>query len=198
MTHTSSRAKRLSTLALTAFLTLVTGAAYSQMNSAMNPLQRMGQPSASETASRDFIRSAYRADQFEIQLSRLALHQGSSPDIKSFAQKTLSQQIALDQNIYSAKQQLGVHTPKHLSRRDTKQLNRIRKLSGAAFDQAYLQTLLRAFRKDKKSYSYQLQTTTNPTLPPILQQGLDFYNNRLAALNKPALAHNVSGKKSMR
>lgn len=194
MPHAASRAKCLSILALTAFLTLATGAAYGQMN----PLQRMSQPSARQTASNDFIRSAYQADQFEIQLSRLALHQSSSPDVQAFAKKTLSRQIALDQYIYSAKQQMGVHTPKHLSRRDTRQIDRIRKLSGSAFDQDYLHTLLRAFRKDRKNYSYQLQTTTNPTLTPILQQGLDFYTDRLAALDKLALAHNINGKKSKR
>ena len=194
MPHTSSPTKRLSTLALTAFLALATGAAHGQMNSAMNPLQRMGQPSVHKTASLDFIRSAYRADQFEIQLSRLALHQSSSPDIQAFAKKTLSQQVALDQNIYSARQQLGIHSHKHLTLRDTRQLNRIRKLSGTAFDKDYLHTLLRAFRKDKKTYSYQIQTTTNPTIMPILQQGLEFYTNRLAALDKPALAQHISGK----
>lgn len=194
MPHAASRAKCLSILALTAFLTLATGAAYSQMN----PLQRMGQPSARQTASNDCIRSAYQADQFEIPLSRLALHQSSSPDVQAFAKNTLSRQIALDQYIYSAKQQMGVHTPKHLSRRDTRQLDRIRKLSGSAFDQDYLHTLLRAFRKDRKNYSYQLQTTTNATLTPILQQGLDFYTDRLAALQKLALAHHLSDKKSRR
>lgn len=185
-----SCAKSLRVVTVAAIIALAAGAASAlQMGSGFSPTQQVDQERFNLAAERDFIRSDYQADQFEITLDRLAIHQSTSPTIQAFARKTLQQQRALDENLYSTKQQLGLHNPKHPPRRYTRQLDHIRKLSGSAFDKAYLLALRHAFHNDKNTFQYQQETAKNPTLKPIIHQGLAFYTQRLAALHQLVAAN---------
>lgn len=201
MRRIPSRATRLPILALAAILALTTSAAsHAQTQSLVtsdaftpfSPVQQLNQIRTNQTLLRDFLRSKFQADQSEIELLRIALCQSPSPDLRAFARNTLYQQLILDQMLYDSGLSLNIHNPKHLPRHAQLQLDHIQQRNGAGFNTAFLLALRQAYRDDQQDYIHQSGINHNPGLKPILQQGLSFYKNRLAALQTLIRVHHVT------
>lgn len=193
------RATLLRAVALATLLTLAAGTAAraqapiaSSHNTPFSTLEQLNQIRANQTLERDFIRSRFQANEFEIQLLRIALCQSPSPDVRAFARNTLNRQLILDQMLYAFIRGLHIHSPNHFSRRRTSQLNRLQQLNGSAFNAAFLLSLRRDYRNDQQEYTHQSGISQGSGIQITLHQGLHLYSNRLAALHTLIRAHHAT------
>jgi putative membrane protein len=75
--------------------------------------------------------------------ARLAERQGTSPAVKRFAAATISEGEPLDQRLSDiAEQYAGIISPSNLDAPHLAMLDQLSRLSGAAFDRAYLENQL--------------------------------------------------------
>lgn len=100
-------------------------------------------PSTSE-----YVQQSALTDIFAVNASRLALQKTQDPEIRDFAQQMINDRgeapAELGDAVKSGK--AGVRVPASLDARREQDLNALEAKSGAAFDHAYLQTLLQGHR----------------------------------------------------
>jgi len=92
------------------------------------------------SASQSFANAAAASDTFEIESSKLALTNGASASVKSFAQKMIDAHTASTAKLKTA---AGSASPAitpdpTLNAEQQQQLDQMRGLTGTAFDQAYI------------------------------------------------------------
>jgi predicted outer membrane protein len=201
MRRITSRATLLRAVTLSMLLALTASAAsqaHAQTLSTsapitpLSPMEQLNQIRTNQALERDFLRSKFQADQSEIELLRMALCQSPSPDVRAFARNTIHRQLILDQMLYDAGVILHIHSSQRLPRHDRLQLDHIEQRNGAGFNAAFLLALRHAYRNDQQDYDHESGITQNPGLKLILQQGLGFYSNRLAALHTLIRVHHAT------
>lgn len=94
---------------------------------------------ASENASQRFANAAAASDAFEIETSKLALANGSSASVKSYARKMIDAHTASTAKLKTTAAGMApAMTPNPaLDAEQQQKLDQLRTLNGAAFDRAY-------------------------------------------------------------
>lgn len=94
-----------------------------------------------------FLPRAASANQFEIVTGRLAQQRARSAAIRDLGAMFVTDHTALLQQGAQVAQQLGVNAPPRLNRRQQAVADRLARLSGSAFDAAWLRAQLMAHRQ---------------------------------------------------
>ena len=97
-------------------------------------------PQASERASTGFVNAAAASDACEIETSRLALANGASAAVKSYAQKMIDAHTASTAKLKTVAAGLApAMTPSPaLSPEQQEKVDQLKTIRGSAFDQAYI------------------------------------------------------------
>ncbi|WP_312490926.1 DUF4142 domain-containing protein [Sphingomonas sp.] len=97
-------------------------------------------PTPAASASQSFVNAAAASDAFEIETSKLALTNGASASVKSFARKMIEAHTASTAKLKATTAGLSpALTPDPtLNAEQQQKLDRLKALNGNAFDQAYI------------------------------------------------------------
>lgn len=122
-----------------------------------------------------FLRKAAAGGAAEVELGNLARDKASNPDVKQFAQKMVDDHSAANNELKTLAQQKGVAVPTQPDSSSKKELDRLSKLSGPAFDRAYMKLMVSDHEKDvsefeKESKSAQdsdVKSFAGKTLPTL-------------------------------
>jgi putative membrane protein len=156
-------------IAAIAAVALVGTAAYAQQKTAETKA-----PAEATT----FARNVAAANTFEIQSSELAQQRAQSAEVKSFAQKMISDHTKAGQEFKSALQAADISPPpEQLDAKQKATLAKLQKEQGAAFDKAYIsaqltghQQAVALFRNySKAGKTAPLKDFAQKTLPTIEQ-----------------------------
>lgn len=93
--------------------------------------------SGPEMRDRAFLRSAYSDGLAEIQMGKLALQKSSNSDVKAFAQMMVDDHTEINAKIEPLAQATGVTLVRRIEKGDQAELNKLKDLSGDAFDKEY-------------------------------------------------------------
>ena len=151
-------------------------AAIALVGSAAVAQQKMAQTKAPAEAT-TFAKKVAAANTFEIQSSELAQQRAQSAEVKSFAQKMISDHTKAGKDFKAAVQEANISPPPP-EQPDAKQkaiLAKLEKAQGAAFDKAYVNAQLNAhkeavslFRNYSKSGKTEpLKSFAQKTLPTL-------------------------------
>jgi putative membrane protein len=176
--RTSNR-RRLTQLALTAAFALplatVTHNADADQTSAAS-----ASDSKLSAADQKFMRKAAMDGMAEVELGRIAAQNGSSDQVKQFGQHMVDDHGKANEELKSLAQTKGVNLPAKVDSKHAKLIAHMEKLSGAAFDRAYMSEMLKdhktdvaAFKKESTQASdadlKAFAAKTTPTLKAHLQ-----------------------------
>jgi len=139
---------------------------------------RMGQSSSSTSlASSDasFLKKAALGGLEEVELGKLAADKASNPDVKAFGQKMVDDHTRSNDGLMKLAQQKNLQVPSAPDASGKREIDKLSKLSGAAFDKAYMKAMVEDHKKDvaefqkaantaKDSDVKNFATTTLPTL----------------------------------
>jgi putative membrane protein len=89
-------------------------------------------------------------------------------------------------------QQLQMSVPDGPSPSDLKEIDKLKALSGDAFDPAFLKETVKRHKDEDKSYQDELRTTTSPQLKNLITQETQITGNHLQQAQELAQA---KGKK---
>ena len=101
--------------------------------------------SASDTK---FIKEAAVGGMEEVTLGQMAAQKASNPDVKSFGQRMVDDHSKANDQLKQVAAQKGVTVASTLPPSKQKDVDKLNKLSGAAFDSAYVSMMVQDHKKD--------------------------------------------------
>lgn len=165
-------------------------------NPSMTDAQQVQQQQTSDQGAmqdKAFVRSALEGSMAEVQMGQLAAQKGSSDDVKQFGQKMVNDHTQLGNQMKQAAQQMNVQPPKGLSKKDKAEVAKLQALSGAQFDNAYIEAMMKDHKKDLSDFQQEAQSTQNPALKQLAQQDAQIIDQHLQQIQQIAKSHNTAG-----
>jgi putative membrane protein len=143
-----------------------------------------GQPKGS--ADSHFVMEAAEGGIAEVEMGKLATEKASSPDVKNFGQRMVDDHSKANDDLKRVMSQKGVTLPAGPSAKHKAKMDKMSKLSGAAFDKAYMDDMLAdhiedvaAFQKEatsgKDPDAQAFAARTLPTLQEHLKMAQDIH-----------------------
>ncbi len=140
------------------------------MSLALAASPRLQSQSTSDDDKR-FVAKAMEGNNDEISLAKLAEEKSSSSEVKQFAQKMIEDHTRMEKEMSQVAQQIGV-TPTSGTSMDEKALaTKLRLLSGASFDKAYIQAMVKDHREDLDDFNKEAVDGSNPVVKDAARSG---------------------------
>jgi len=122
----------------------VAGPAFGQMQKGVPP------PAAAtpSTAPSRFAREAANGGMSEVELGRLAVERATNPAVKAFGQRMVDDHSKANVELQAIASQAGIALPGQVDAKEKQIYDRLAALSGAAFDRAYIDDMVKDHKAD--------------------------------------------------
>jgi putative membrane protein len=145
------------------------------------------QPSASAqrsatavaAADQEFVKEAAAGGMAEVELGKLAGDKAADPQVKQFAQKMVDDHTKANDELKKLAEEKNITLPSAIDAQHKATHDRLEKLSGAAFDRAYIQDMLQDHQKDVSEFRKQASSAKDADIKawaaktlPTLEQHL--------------------------
>ena len=120
---------------------------------------------------KQFLMTASQSDLTEITLSQLALQKGTSPGVKKYAQKMITDHQKLEAQMKPFADQMSVPPATALNAEHQQLLDQLNQLSGAAFDKQYISDMSTSHHATLTAFQTELSSTTDTQLKPTVAKG---------------------------
>lgn len=154
-----------------------------------NPNPNLSQPdqaSSQQETDKDFIHKAAEGGMMEVQLGQLAADKATDPDVKAFGQKMVTDHSALNESMKPIAARMGVKVPEHLNRKDQGTYNKMKALSGASFDEAYVKDMVMDHHQDLREFGNEAKTVKDPELKAAVEHGHNVIKEHSEMIDKMA------------
>ena len=123
-----------------------------------------GGAASAEVAAPDksFIQEAAHANLEEVELGRLAAEKAADPDVKAFAQKMVDDHAKANDQLKQVATVVKVVVPSGLTSRSKSEKAKLEKLSGPAFDRAYVEVVIKGHEKDIQEFTREAKREMAP------------------------------------
>lgn len=121
---------------------------------------------------RRFVENAVRSNMAEYELGKLAEQHASSPEVKQFAERMVSDHGKAGEALREVAQHNGITLPDKPKHSETREMGKLAKLTGTQFDRAYIDHMVKDHRKDVKEFQEQAQKAKDPEVKKIAEQML--------------------------
>jgi len=135
-------------------------------------------------ADQSFLRKAAEGGIAEVQLGQLAQQQGSSPEVKAFGQRMVTDHQAANEKLQTIAQNMNEQLPISLSKHDQNELTKLQSLQGSAFDKEYVKDMRSDHRKDIKEFEHEAEHGTDAQLKQFADGTLPTLKEHLAMAEK--------------
>lgn len=139
-----------------------------QNQQAMSGISQQG---SSDMADKVFLKKAMQGSMAEIQLGQLALTKSSNDQVKQFAQKMIDDHGKLNDQAKPVAMQNNVPVPAGPSKKDKAVMAKLQTMSGAAFDKAYIQDMVKDHQADDKDFKTEAMSGQNSSIKDLASQG---------------------------
>lgn len=130
-------------------------------------------------ADKTFASSAAAGGLAEVQLGQLAEQKAGTPQVKEFARTMVSDHTQANQDLEQIAQQENLTLPKRPGKKEREESQRLRKLSGAAFDKQYMAHMVQDHRKDISEFQREATSGKDPALKSYAQKYLPVLQKHL-------------------
>lgn len=108
-----------------------------------------------------FVKEAASGGMAEVQLGKLAQDKASSQDVKDFGKKMVDDHSKANDDLKSVASKDNLTLPTAVDAKDQALYDRLSKLSGDAFDRAYVAAMVRDHRKDVAAFQREANNGKN-------------------------------------
>jgi putative membrane protein len=113
-------------------------------------------------ADRDFMMTAAAGGMAEVELGQLAAEKATRPEVKQFAQMLVNDHSQANEELKTLAQRKNVSLPSGPKAEHDAEKERLSRLSGPAFDDAYVQSMVKDHEKDVELFSRQASSGSDP------------------------------------
>ena len=145
----------------------------------------------------EFAVNAADGGMLEVQLAQLALTKGSSPKVKEFAQTMIDDHSKANEELKTLAQSKNITLPTTLSEENQEHYNDIAEKSGAEFDQAYCDFMVKDHKDDLDKFKKAADKAEDPDLKswaagkvPVLEHHLSMAEGMAKAVESTSDARN--------
>ena len=133
-----------------------------------------GSSSAKTVSSADkkFAMEAAQGGLAEVELGRLAAEKGQSDKVKQFGQRMVDDHTNANNQLKSVAQKNNITLPTSVNAKDQALKDKLSGLSGAEFDRAYMQNMVKDHQKDISEFQKEANNGSNADLKGFAAQTL--------------------------
>jgi len=157
--------------------------------SQMNNMAASGQASPMD---KTFVGKALQGGMAEVQLAQLTLQKSNNEQVKQFAQKMIDDHTRLGEQMKPVAEQIGVPIPTKVSKKDSKVMAKLQGLSGTAYDQAYIQDMIKDHKQDLSDFQMEASNGQDQTVKDAAQKGSELIAQHLQLVQQLAKDQNVT------
>lgn len=165
----------------------------------MQQQQEMGATAtnAGPAVDKAFVKKALEGNIAEVQMGQLALQKSGDDQVKQFAQRMVDDHGKMLDQLKPAAQAMGVKVPDGPSKGAMKNMDKMKGLSGDAFDQAYIKDMVKDHKKDSSEFKQEAQNTQNPQLKQLVTEASQTIDSHLQQIQQIAQTKGTSQKAKM-
>jgi len=140
-----------------------------------------------------FVKNAAKGGLAEVELGQLAADHASSDEVKKFGQRMVTDHGKANDELKSLAQKKNITLPTEIDAKDKAFHNRLAKLTGAAFDRAYMQHMLADHRKDVNEFKHESTAGKDPDVKEWASKTLPTLEEHLKQAEDTTKAVGTSG-----
>jgi putative membrane protein len=144
-----------------------------------SPAQQKSARHNAPIADEKFVRGAAEGSMAEVKLGQLAEEKGQSEEVKKFGKRMVEDHSKAEDQLKELGAKEGINMPTDVNRKDAETYQRLAKMSGAQFDKAYAQEMVRDHEKDINEFKSATNTTQKPSLKQFAQEQLPTLESHL-------------------
>jgi len=162
-------------------------------NSAMTNTNQMASPAKQSSATltqsdRAFLNEAAAGGMAEVELGRLATQKAQNPEVKRFGERMVTDHSKVNDEMKQLAARKGVTVPGTPTAEQKEEMDKLAKLSGAAFDREYMKLMVEDHDTDVKAFQEQASNASDPDVK-------SFASKTLPTLEEhQKMAHEIAGK----
>lgn len=149
---------------------------------------------AGPAVDKAFVKKALEGNVGEIEMGKLALQKSNDDQVKQFAQKMVDDHGKMQDQLKPVAEQMGVKVPDGPSKGQTKSMDKMKALSGDAFDQAYIKDMVKDHKKDDSNFKLEAQSTQNPQLKQLVSEADQTIESHLQQIQQIAQTKGTTQK----
>ena len=130
-------------------------------------------------ADQTFVKKAAQGGMAEVELGKLATQKASSEDVKKFGQRMVDDHTKANDQLKQIAGTKGVTLPTELDSKDQALKDRLSKLDGEKFDQAYMKNMVRDHTKDVSEFRKESTSGKDSDLKSFASQTLPTLEDHL-------------------
>ena len=146
-------------------------------------------------ADQTFVKKAAQGGMAEVELGKLATQKASSEDVKKFGQRMVDDHTKANDQLKQIAGNKGVTLPTDLDSKDQALKDRLSKLDGEKFDQAYMKNMVRDHTKDVSEFRKESTSGKDSDLKSFASQTLPTLEDHLKEAKNIAPKHDKQAMK---
>ena len=132
-----------------------------------------------------FVRTATEDGIADVKLGQLAIQKGG-PEVKAFAEKIVPDHEAINKELATVADSLGVLLPKKMNKDDQAEYDKLNGLSGKDFDTEYIPFILKAHWKKLHDFYMEASVAVDPTLASTVVNAMRTMHDHLGLIAQVA------------
>jgi putative membrane protein len=149
--------------------------------------------SKSVGADQSFVKEAAIGGLAEVQLGNLAKDKASNPDVKQFGERMATDHAKANDELKQLAQQKNVTVPTELDKKNQALVDRLSKLSGDAFDKAYMRAMVSDHKHDVAGFKRESTSGKDADVKSWAEKTLPTLQEHLTLAEQTASKVGVSG-----
>jgi putative membrane protein len=149
-----------------------------------------GSSGHSMSADQKFAQNAAAGGLAEVQLGQLAADKATNDKVKQFGQRMVTDHTKANNELKALAAKKSITLPDSPKPKDKATFEKLSKMSGPAFDKAYMQDMVKDHQKDVAEFQKEASNGSDPDLKawaattlPVLQEHLKLAKDTLSAVN---------------
>jgi putative membrane protein len=138
-----------------------------------------GTATAKASADQTFVMNAAKGGMAEVELGKLAAQKASNDEVKKFGQRMADDHGKANDELKAIASSKNITLPQAMDAKDKALQDRLSKLSGAAFDRAYMAAMLRDHRQDVNAFKRESTAGKDPEIKAFASKTLPTLEDHL-------------------
>jgi putative membrane protein len=151
-------------------------------------------PGTTQMSDQHFMKEAADGGMAEVELGQMASDKATNPDVKEFAQRMVKDHSQANDQLKQIAMQKGVTLPTSPSAKNEATKNKLSKMSGDAFDKAYMADMLKDHKTDIAAFQKESSSGKDPDVKQFASQTLPTLQDHLKQAQMVAPKLNGSSK----
>jgi putative membrane protein len=142
-----------------------------------------------------FVTKAVKGGMAEVELGKLAAEKGMAAEVKKFGQRMADDHSKAGDELKTLAQHKNITVPTEIDAKDKALRDRLIKLSGPAFDRAYMQAMVADHVKDVNEFKMESRSGADPDVKAWAAKTLPTLEDHLKMAREANGAVATSGRK---